>query len=124
MLSDSLKVYGETLGMGQIKTDITVVTSVGLLVIEVKWMGKNQSGTTYEEIRIREGLEQVGQYLAKDDKIFGGYVVLYDARPDDVHNAQCSYPDSCIPDRCERPVIYFLPSETPSQAATRLAKVP
>lgn len=121
MLSDAIDVYGETLGMGQIKTDITVVTEVGLLVIEVKWMGKNESGTSYKEIRIREGLAQVALYLAKNDKIFGAYVVLYDARPENVHKTSCTFPETSVVNKCERPIIYFLPSETPSQTATRVA---
>lgn len=51
-ITDALDVYGETQGMGQDKTDITIVTEAGSIVTEIKWLGKNENGTSYVEVRI------------------------------------------------------------------------
>jgi hypothetical protein len=88
----------------------------------VKWLGVSETGGRYGQIRIREGLEQISIYLDKDTKMHGGYLVLYDARPEDKYKAESSYPDGCIHDRCEVPIIYFLQSETPSVIASKRAK--
>lgn len=107
--------------MGQDKTDITIVTEVGNIVIEVKWLGKNQHKTAWAKVRIKEGMLQVSNYLNRNDRLMQGYLVVYDGRPEQEHMNGCSYPKSCRHAKCEEPVIYFLRSETPSEFATRVA---
>jgi hypothetical protein len=118
---DAFDVYGEANSMGQDKTDITIVTEAGNIVVEVKWLGRNEKNTAYAEIRIKEGILQVADYLNRNRKLMQGYLVIYDARPDDTHKNGCSYPPDCRHAKCEEPVIYFLRSETPSELAVRVA---
>jgi hypothetical protein len=120
-IADAISVFGESQSMGQDKTDITIVTEVGSIVIEVKWLGKNENGTSWAEVRIHEGMIQVADYLQRDRKLIRGYLVLYDARSEDDNHNRSSYPKDCRHERCEEPIIYFLRSETPSARATRLA---
>jgi len=119
---DRLSVFGETRGLGQDATDITVVTIAGNFVVEVKWLGKNDGGTTYDQERINEGLRQVRTYLQNDTKLVRGFVVLYDGRPRDQHDTQSTFDnDSRHPD-CDPPHLLFLRSEAPSVAAKRPRK--
>lgn len=120
-IKDALDVYGETQAMGQDKTDITIVTEVGNIVIEVKWLGRNESNTRYAQIRIQEGMIQVADYLGRNNRLMQGYLVVYDARSVEAHQAESGYPPACRHDKCQEPVIYFLRSETPSELASRLA---
>jgi len=107
--------------MGQDKTDITIVTEVGNIVIEVKWLGQNENKTRYVQVRIHEGMVQVADYLSRNAKLMQGYLVIYDARVDDVHQKESAYPATCRHAKCAEPVIYFLRSETPSELAVRVA---
>lgn len=120
-IKDALDVYGETQAMGQDKTDITIVTEVGNIVIEVKWLGRNESNTRYAQVRIQEGMIQVADYLNRNSRLMRGYLVIYDARSVEVHEGESAYPATCRHDKCHEPVIYFLRSETPSELASRLA---
>jgi hypothetical protein len=113
-------VFGETLGLGQDKTDITIVSVEGSYVIEVKWMGKNKSNTEHNEERIDEGLVQIALYLENDKQLICGYLVIYDARSLDVHKTRCGYNESLRHGFCQTPRIIFLESETPSQAGERI----
>ena len=114
---DSLDVYAEPLGLGQDKTDIIVVTVSGRHVVEVKWLGKNERGTTYAESRIGEGLRQVKIYLDNDDKLMAGYLVVYDARSAAENTSKCQYANADLHAMCARPMIHFLESVSPSVAA-------
>jgi hypothetical protein len=120
-IKDALDVYGETQAMGQDKTDITIVTEVGNIVVEVKWLGRNESNTRYAQIRIQEGMIQVADYLNRNSRLMRGYLVIYDARSAEAHQGESTYPATCRHDKCQEPVIYFLRSETPSELASRLA---
>lgn len=120
-ISDAIDVFGETQALGQDKTDITIITEVGSIVVEVKWLGKNERGTAYVEVRIHEGVLQVADYLTRNPRLMLGYLVLYDGRSEADNRNACSYPASDRHDKCEEPVIYFLRSETPSEMATRRA---
>jgi hypothetical protein len=120
-ITDALDVYGETQGMGQDKTDITIVTEAGSIVTEVKWLGKNENGTSYAEVRINEGMIQVADYLTRNQRLIQGYLVLYDARCEQDYKEKSSYPASCRHQKCEEPILYFLRSETPSDRGARLA---
>jgi hypothetical protein len=114
---DKLRVYAEPRGMGQDATDVTVVTVAGEHIVEVKWLGKNVNNTEYKQDRIDEGLKQVGIYLSNDVRAIRGYVLLYDARSRDKHESESGYDASVQHERCDCPIILFLESETPSQAA-------
>lgn len=120
-IKDALDVYGETQAMGQDKTDITIVTEVGNIVIEVKWLGRNENDTRYAKVRIQEGMLQVADYLNRNSRLMQGYLVVYDARSVEVHQSDSGYPATCRHDKSKEPVIYFLRSETPSELASRLA---
>ena len=74
---DGLDVYAEPSGLGQNKTDINVVTANGKHVIEVKWLGINEKGTSYDEKRIGEGLRQIKIYLDNDQQLVAGHPVIY-----------------------------------------------
>jgi hypothetical protein len=118
---DAIDVHGEANAMGQDKTDITIVTEIGLIVIEVKWMGQNANNTRYAQVRIKEGMIQVADYLNRNNRLMKGFLVMYDARDDQAHRTKSTYPKKCRHARCEHPIIYFLRSETPSEMATRVA---
>ena len=118
-IADALSVFGEAYGMGQDKTDINVVTEVGSILIEVKWLGENENGTKYPQARIHEGMLQVADYLDRDGRLVNGYLLAYDARPEALHINSSSYPPDCQHYKCEEPIIYFLRSETPSERASR-----
>lgn len=118
---DAIDVHGEANGMGQDKTDITIVTEIGSIVVEVKWMGRNKNNTRFAQIRIKQGMLQVADYLHRNNRLMQGFLVIYDARNEQDHRAKSTYPKKCRHPRCEDPIIYFLRSETPSEKAERVA---
>ena len=118
-VSDSVDVYAEPTKHGQDKTDVVVVTVDGKFMIEVKWLGKNESHTVYAEGRIQEGLEQVAIYLTNDTKIVWAHLVIYDARVLAQHQANRSYAATCKHSRCSEPNLIFLESDTPTQAVKK-----
>lgn len=117
---DKIRIYSETRGFGQDATDITVMTGHGDYVIEVKWMGKNEHGTTYDANRIAEGVEQIKIYLNNDGRLVAGAVVLYDGRPLDCCTQQ--FDSSLLHPLCQSPHIVWLESQTPSQKATTIVR--
>lgn len=121
-VADKLKVYAEPKGLGQDKTDIIVVTLDGSYVIEVKWLGTNENKQKYDQTRINEGLAQVKIYLDNDSEFVCGYLVVYDGRPLTDNQTQSGWNDSLRHALCQAPKILFLDNETPSVAATRIAK--
>ena len=112
-------ICAEPLGLGQDKTDIIVVTVSGRHVVEVKWLGKNERGTTYAESRIGEGLRQVKIYLDNDDKLMAGYLVVYDARSAAENTSKCQYANADLHAMCARPMIHFLESVSPKCCSQR-----
>lgn len=114
-VSDSVDVYAEPTGHGQDKTDIIVTTFDGKYVVEVKWLGRNQKGTTYGEPRIQEGVEQVAIYLTNDARLVWGYLIIYDGRFQDDHQNKRSYDEAQRHMRCSEPHLIFLESESPTQ---------
>lgn len=113
---DAISVTGEMQGLGQDKVDILIATIEGAYVVEVKWLGENESGTKYGIDKIEEGLVQVSIYIDNDDDLVGGYVVAYDGRPQGSEPVS-QYDDTHRHNLCERPIVYFLRSDTPSQVA-------
>lgn len=63
------------------QTDIEINAPGKLYIIEIKWLGKNESGTPYTIKRVSEGLRQVRDYLAKQARVKHGTLVVYDGRP-------------------------------------------
>lgn len=117
-VSDAIKVVAEAQGFGQDKTDVTIVTGRGSIVIEIKWLGKNDKKTEWKHPpRIDEGLEQVRLYLEKDTKLIKGYVVVYDARPSSLHESLKTHDKQFQHPSCEDPYVIFLDSESPSNSA-------
>jgi hypothetical protein len=121
-VSDKLRVYADTTGVGQDKTDVMIVTINGTHMVEVKWLGKNEKGTSYSEPRIDEGLVQVSIYLNNDEAIIVGYLVIYDGRSIEDHKAKSRWTASLKHKRCTLPRILFLETEPPSQAAVRIVR--
>jgi len=118
---DAIDVHGEANAMGQDKTDITIVTQDGSIVVEVKWMGQNKNKTRYAQVRIKQGMIQVADYLKRNRRLMQGFLVIYDARSEQAYDKKSTYPKKCRHARCEEPIIYFLRSETPSERAERVA---
>lgn len=120
-LLDHTTVYSPK-GLGQSEVDIAVVTTNGTVYIEIKWMGKNSSGTTYGRAAIDVGLHQVHAYLEHDQDCYCGHLVVYDARSSKEHETNSSHDASIRHPRCHEPIVQFLQSETPSETAKRLAR--
>ncbi|WP_434345684.1 hypothetical protein ACN6A1_27515 [Myxococcus virescens] len=122
-VNDALKVVGETRGLGQDATDITVITASGSHVIEIKWLGRNEASTEYKHPpRINEGLAQVDTYLKKDPQLVAGHVVVYDAREPDIHASNSAHDDRIRHLKCSIPHIVFLKSDTPSKSAEKSSR--
>lgn len=121
-VSDQLKVYAQPKGLGQDETDIIVVTVDGSHLTEIKWLGENDSGTSYDQDQINEGLAQIKIYLDDDDECVSGYLVVYDGRSPEENKTQCAYNDTLRHPRCAVPKILFLETETPSKKALKVAK--
>jgi len=113
---DKLRIYSETRGFGQDATDITVMTGHGDYVVEVKWMGENEHGTSYGCAQISIGVNQIGQYLDNDPRLISGTVVVYDGRSS-VDSTEPLPDRNNMHVRCEMPEIVWLESQTPSQVA-------
>jgi hypothetical protein len=121
-VSNKLKVYGQPKGLGQDETDIIVVTMDGSYLIEIKWLGENESGTSYDQEQINIGLAQVKIYLDGDEQCVCGHLVVYDGRCRDDHKTKSVHDDALRHVRCTVPKIIFLESETPSKKAIGVAK--
>lgn len=118
-VSDGVDVYAEPTGHGQDKTDIIVNTFDGKYVIEVKWLGLNETNQRHGERRIQDGIEQVAIYLNNDAKLIWGYVIIYDGRLEYDHQNKRSYDKAQQHIRCSEPHLIFLDSDTPTQVVRR-----
>lgn len=66
----------------QDETDLEIKAIGGdYYLIEVKWLGKNKSGTTYGEPKIVEAIGQVKNYLDVERDILEATLVIFDGRP-------------------------------------------
>jgi len=121
---DRLKVLGETVGLGQDKTDIEVVTAHGTYLVEIKWLGRNENGKEYGQSTINTGLVQIKIYLEHDIdwQFVCAHLVVYDARSLEAHQTESGYQESNLHPICKAPHILFLESETPSEAARRTTR--
>jgi hypothetical protein len=121
-VADAVRVYADATNLGPDKTDIVVVRVTGDHVIEVKWLGKNEAGTTYGRKRINEGIAQVTLYLNQETDYVCGHLVVYDARPLSVHQKQSKYDNRLRHELCQPPHILFLESEPASKKSVRIAR--
>ena len=120
-LTDKLRVYAQPMGLGQDSTDIIVVTSSSaIFLIEVKWLGVNENKTKYDFKQIDKALVQVKEYLNKDKDVLGGYLVIYDGRSRDLHASQSNHSEKHRHMRCEKPILLFLESQTPSEIGAQV----
>jgi hypothetical protein len=63
------------------ETDIEIRVYRGpYFILEIKWVGTN-GVTPYSESRIRDGIKQVENYLARDPEVREICLVVYDGRP-------------------------------------------
>jgi hypothetical protein len=116
---DKLKVAAEVSGFGQDKVDIFIVTTNGTYVIEIKWLGRNENNTTYNEKTIDSALKQVKYYLDNDYDFVCGHIVVYDGRSHEKHLSESGFDDKSRHLLCTKPNIIFLESDTPSKKAKR-----
>lgn len=121
---DKVKIVAETRGFGQDPADVLVITASSSHIIEIKWLGLNEHGTTWKRDRIDEGLDQVRQYLNKDSDLSCGHLVIYDGRSEDAHRCESNWQRQYKHDLCSEPAIVFLESESPSAKATSAIKRP
>jgi hypothetical protein len=107
------------------------ITSFGgrLYLVEVKWLGENDRGTTHADDWLEKALRQLAQYLNKQATVRAATVVAYDGRQRAVFDGLVSLDDG-LEDGCKMlgacrgesvPVrgscmVLFLESKTASQA--------
>jgi hypothetical protein len=116
-VADKIRIVAETRSFGQDPADVLVVTDRGDHLIEVKWLGKNDAGTSWGQDRIDEGLVQVGEYLKNDSALVRAHLVVYDARHPDEHANESTWNDQYKHGLCTDPEIVFLDNESVSQRA-------
>lgn len=71
---------GKISGIDRTDIEITGISTGDQIIIEVKWMGKNYSGTSYDIGRFEEGIRQVCSYLNREPSALEGCLVCYDGR--------------------------------------------
>ena len=89
-------------------------------VIEIKWLGKNGSGTEYKQDKIIAGIGQIITYLERDSNLNEVYLVFYDGRPEEEHIKASDFDKALIPPKGECKII-FLESETASTKGKKYA---
>lgn len=89
-------------------------------IIEVKWLGKNQSGTTHGLERIIEGVGQIKTYLDRDAGVNEACLVCYDGRVESEHLESSQVDERLIPFKgCFK--VMFLESESASRKGEKYA---
>lgn len=83
-------------------------------IIEVKWLGKSQSGTKYDYNRIIEGIGQIRTYLERDISLNEACLVCYDGRPEEEHKNNSSFDMQLMPVKGKHKII-FLESKSASR---------
>ena len=71
---------GKISGVDRTDIELTSTRTGDNVIIEVKWMGKNASGTLFDIERLEEGIRQVYTYLEREPSALEGCVVCYDGR--------------------------------------------
>lgn len=81
-------VIGKVNKLSKDETDIEIKPiQGGNYLLEIKWLGKNASGTEYPASRIKEGIIQVKNYLKRDTDVLEATIIVYDGRPLDSFNS-------------------------------------
>jgi hypothetical protein len=63
------------------ETDIEIVKHGGdTYLIEIKWLGKNEGNTEYDENRVAAAFDQIKNYLDVDKDVLEVTLVVYDGR--------------------------------------------
>lgn len=111
------RVVGEVQKLSPERTDIEIqgLRGTGTYILEIKWLGKNRSGSSYryDERQIKAGVEQVKSYLTRDQLVTKAVLVCYDGRDKADHDARKHIdPTDWVP-RSDYYVLY-LPSDSPS----------
>lgn len=75
-----VKEVGKISGVDRTDIELTSISTGENLIIEVKWMGKNASGSSYDITRLEQGVRQVCAYLDREPSALEGCVVCYDGR--------------------------------------------
>ena len=83
-------------------------------IIEIKWLGKNENGSTYNKDRIVAGIGQICTYLKRDLSLNEACLVCYDGRTEEKHNAESSIDKRLVPPKGDYKII-FLESESASK---------
>ncbi len=83
-------------------------------IIEVKWLGKSQSGTKYDYDRIIEGIGQIRTYLERDISLNEACLVCYDGRTEDEYKNNSSFDMKLMPVKGKHRII-FLESKSASR---------
>lgn len=106
----------ETKTMAGDRTDIDIFSyqSGQHYIIEIKWLGENESGTSYGHDRIIEGIGQIRTYLERDESLNEACLVCYDGRTEDEHKNNSSFDIDLLPFKGKHKII-FLESKTASR---------
>jgi hypothetical protein len=83
-------------------------------IIEVKWLGENESGTTHGNERIIQGIGQICTYLERDISLNQACLVCYDGRTEERNNRESSVDQNIVPVKGIYKII-FLESESASK---------
>lgn len=83
-------------------------------IIEIKWLGKNESGTTYGNKRIVQGIGQIRTYLRRDASLDEACLICYDGRTEEKHKEESSVDQNIVPVKGRYRII-FLESESASE---------
>jgi len=79
-ISDGL-VMSKVKKISKDETDIEIIAIGGnSYLIEIKWLGKNESNTSHDQPKIKDSIIQVKNYLKTDLKVLDSALVIYDGR--------------------------------------------
>lgn len=90
-------------------------------IIEVKWLGKSESGTKYDYTRIIEGIGQIRTYLERDVSLDEACLVCYDGRTESEHKNESSFDMKLMPVKGKHKII-FLESKSASRKGEEYAR--
>lgn len=89
-------------------------------IIEVKWLGENESGTKYGYDRIIKGIGQIKTYLERDKSLNEACLVCYDGRAESEHINDSAFDMDLMPLKGKHRII-FLESESASRKGENYA---
>lgn len=110
------RVSGEVGKLSPERTDIEIQSVVGgefYYIFEVKWLGKNESRTTYGDEQISVGARQVREYVMENSGVTLGILVCYDGRSCEEYKTDQNVGQEDDHPRSRR-FIVFLPSKAAS----------